>query len=116
MVKMEKYEVESGIAVLKGLFHAFSPDQYKLPDENTIKRREPVSETISEWEVEKDSKGEEHYYLKQQTGYATQSDAKTRVDLQAVGAHSIVAIIIWNRNNMRMKMRKKSRRNVLQMH
>lgn len=92
MVKMEKYEVESGIAVLKGLFHAFSPDQYKLPDENTIKRREPVSETISEWEVEKDSKGEEHYYLKQQTGYATQSDAKTRVDLQAVGAHSIVAI------------------------
>lgn len=92
MVKMEKYEVESGIAVLKGLFHAFSPNQYKLPDENTIKRREPVSETISEWEQEKDSEKKEHYYLRQQTGYATQSDAKTRVDLQAVGAHSIVAI------------------------
>lgn len=88
---MKKYEVESGIAVLKGLFHAFSPDQYKLPDENTIKRREPVSETISEWEVEKDSKGEEHYYLKQQTGYAKNKET-TEVEVERICENGIVAI------------------------
>lgn len=89
---MKKYEVESGIAVLEGLFRAFSPDKYELPDESTAEPKKPVSETISEWEEGNDKDTKEHYYLRQQTGYATQSSAETKIDLATMAKCDVVAV------------------------